>query len=218
MRIAFLLLLLANIALFAYGTTWRDGAGAAHPVSALQVNPDRIRLINSGEPGGAKPATMPEQTSAAACIEWGVVAGADVARADTAIAALDLPPAHLQRTVSDAGGYWVYLQPAKTKAQLERNLNELSAAGVADYFVIQDAGAWRNAISLGIFKSEDAAKAYLMSVENKGVRSATVGRREQFLKQIAYFVREPSKQVVARLAEMQREFPGTKMKAVACPE
>jgi hypothetical protein len=161
---------------------------------------------------------VPTPTLAAACIEWGVVAGPDVARADTAIAALDLPSSNVQRTVTDAGGYWVYLPPAKSKAQLDRNLSELSAAGVADYFVIQDAAAWRNAISLGIFKSEDAAKAYLASVESKGVKSATVGRREQFLKQIAYFVREPSKPVVARLAELQQEFPGTKMKAVPCPE
>jgi hypothetical protein len=218
MRTVFLLLLFANIAFLAYGTMWRDRAAPAHPVSSLQVSPERIRLIRSGEPGGAKPATVPTPTLAAACIEWGVVAGPDVARADTAIAALDLPSSNVQRTVTDAGGYWVYLPPAKSKAQLDRNLSELSAAGVADYFVIQDAAAWRNAISLGIFKSEDAAKAYLASVESKGVKSATVGRREQFLKQIAYFVREPSKPVVARLAELQQEFPGTKMKAVPCPE
>ena len=217
MRTVFLLLLLANIAFFAYGTIWREHAAPAHPVSSLQVSPEKIRLIRP-EPGGAKPATVPAPTLAAACIEWGVVAGPDVARADTAIAALDLPSANVQRTVTDAGGYWVYLPSAKSKAQLDRNLSELSAAGVADYFVIQDAGPWRNAVSLGIFKSEDTAKAYLASMESKGVKSATVGRREQFLKQIAYFVREPSKAVVARLAELQQEFPGTKMKAVACPE
>jgi hypothetical protein len=219
MRTVFLLLLLANLAFFAYGSMLRNRAQTPAPVEHLQLHPEKIRLVAPGEEAQAVPKAPAASTPAlsGACLEWGVVAGADVGRAETAIAALKLPESSVQRTVLDASGYWVYLPPAKSKTQLERNLAELSALGVTDYFVVQDATPWRNAISLGIFKAEEAAKSFLAALETKGVKGAVVGRRENFLRQIAYLLREPEAATVARLAELQREFPGTQMKAVACP-
>jgi hypothetical protein len=219
MRTVFLLLLLANLAFFAYGSMLRDRAQVPAQVEHLQLHPEKIRLVAPGEKAPAaanEPAASPPELSGA-CLEWGVVAGADAGRADAAIAALNLPESSVQRTVLDAGGYWVYLPPAKSRTQLERNIGELTALGVTDYFVVQDATPWRNAISLGIFKAEDAAKSFLATLETKGVKGAVVGRRENFLRQIAYLLREPEPATVARLAELQRQFPGTQMKAVACP-
>ncbi|MGQ0749880.1 MAG: hypothetical protein ACT4PS_05035 [Betaproteobacteria bacterium] len=219
MRTVFLLLLLANLAFFAYGSMVRDRAQAHPAVEHLQLHPGKIRLIAPGDKAPAAPREPAASTPAVAvaCLEWGAVAGADVGRADAAIAVLNLPESRIQRTVLDAGGYWVYLPPAKAKTQLERNLAELSALGVMDHFVVQDPTPWRNAISLGIFKTEEAAKGFLAALQAKGVKTAVVGRRENFLRQIAYFVREPDAATVARLAELQREFPGTQMKAVPCP-
>lgn len=37
------------------------------------------------------------------------------------------------------------------------------------------------------------------------------------VKRFAYFVREPDAAIVARIAELQREFPGTEIKAGPCP-
>lgn len=217
MRTVFLLLLLANLAFFAYGSMLRDRAQTPAPVEHLQLHPEKIRLVTPGEQAVPKELAASTPALSGACLEWGVVAGADVGRAEAAIAALKLPESSVQRTVLDASGYWVYLPPAKSKTQLERNLGELSALGVTDYFVVQDATPWRNAISLGIFKAEDAAKSFLAALETKGIKGAVAARRENFLRQIAYSLREPEAATVARLAEVQREFPGTQLKAVACP-
>lgn len=219
MRTAFLLLLFANVAFFAYGSVVRDRAQMHPPVGDLQLHPEKIRLVT---PGTQLPAPLKKPAASApalpvACLEWGALAGADVGRADAALAVLGLPESRVQRAVLDAGGYWVYLPPAQGKIQLERNLEELSALGVTDYFVVQDPAPWRNAISLGIFKTEEAAKSFLAVLQAKGVKAAVVGRRENFLRQVAYFVREPDEATIARLAELQREFPGTQLKAVPCP-
>lgn len=219
MRTVFLLLLLANLAFFAYGSMVRERAQAHLPVGHLQLHPEKIRLITPGDkpPAAAKKPAASAPALPVACLEWGALAGADVGRADAAIAALNLTESRVRRTVLDAGGYWVYLPPAKGKTQLERNIGELSALGVTDYFVVQDPAPWRNAISLGIFKTEEAATGFLAALQARGVKSAVVGRRENFLRQVAYFVREPDEATVARLAELQREFPGTQLKAVPCP-
>jgi hypothetical protein len=223
MRTLFLLLVLANLAFFAYSLMARERPDAASSLSSLQISPEKIRVIRPGErPAAASkaPADVPVGVAAAmptACIEWGALAGSDVARADAAIAGLDLPQALVQRTVTDAGGYWVYLPPAKTKVQLDRSLGQLSALGITEFYVVEDATPWRNAISLGIFKSEAAARSFLEALRTKGVQSAVTERREHFLKQIAYFVREPNETIIAKLAGLQREFPGTQLQAVACP-
>ena len=223
MRTLFLLLVLANLAFFAYSLMARERVAAASSIASLQVSPEKIRLIRPGDSPAASskaPAAAPAGVAMAAptaCIEWGALAGPDVPRADAAIAGLDLPAALVQRTVTDAGGYWVYLPPVKTKAQLDQSVGQLSALGITEFFVVEDATPWRNAISLGIFKSESAARSFLTTLRAKGVQSAVSERREHFLKQIAYFVREPNEATIARLAGLQRQFPGTEIKAVACP-
>lgn len=215
MRTLFLLLVLANLGFFAYHHYLVEPVDAAAQVAVLQISPEKIRSVaaDASPVVVAAPAALP----LAACVEWGAFGGPDVARADGAIAALALPAEALQRRVSDIDGYWVHMPPMKTKAEVDRKLGQLKALGVADIFVVQDAGPWRNAVSLGLFKSEDAANAELERLRQRGVRSAVVTRREKFLKQVSYFVREPSAAMIARITELQRDFPAVELKAVSCP-
>ncbi len=213
MRILFVLLLAANVALFAYDRWLRAPDGAPDLIPKLQVNPDRIKILGTGER-----ARLGEAPRAAdACVEWGLFAGADVARADAAIAAVALPGVAIQRALTDAEGYWVYLPASKTKAEVERRVAALKSRGVRDYYVVQEPGPWRNAISLGIFKSEDAARTMVEQLKSGGVQGVALERREHILKQVAYRVRDPSEKAIAVLAELQRSFPGTEVKAVPCP-
>jgi hypothetical protein len=223
MRLIFLLLLLLNVAFYAYTFVARQQAATESQTAQLQINSDQVRLLKSADgargttPQKPGPASGNAAAAPAACLEWGLFAGPDVARADAAIATLGLAPDRLQRSVVGAGGYWVYVPPLKTKAEVNRKIEELKTFGVTDLFVVQDPAPLRNAISLGIFKTEEGAQKFLEGLRGKGVRSAVAARRDNFLRQVAYFVREPTEQIVASLAELRREFPGTEIKAVACP-
>lgn len=220
MRAVFLLLVLANLVFFAYVHVTREG-NSADSTSQLQITPERVKLMKAAAgPVVERPKPSSTKTASAApsaCVEWGVFAGPAVTKAENALARLELPASQVERTVADSGGYWVYMPPLKTQAEIDRKIGELKALGVTEFFVVQDAGQWRNAISLGIFRSEDAAQAFLAKLKERGVRSAIAARRENFLKQIAFFVREPSEATVAKLAEIQQEFPGTEIKAGPCP-
>ncbi|HSG66920.1 MAG TPA: hypothetical protein VLD39_18070, partial [Gammaproteobacteria bacterium] len=55
------------------------------------------------------------------------------------------------------------------------------------------------------------------SLRQRGVRSAIVTRREKLLKQVVFYIREPDEPLVAKLAEIQRNYPGTSMRAAPCP-
>ncbi len=219
MRIFFLLLLLGNVSFFAYHYYLGESDETAAQNQLLQISPEKITTVTAETllPLSAAPASLAAGGSPpAACVEWGTFGGPEVARADAALAALGLPEA-TQRRVSDIDGYWVHMAPLKNKAEVDRKIGELKALDVTEFYVVQDAGTWRNAISLGLFKREDAANAELERLRQRGVRSAIVTRRDKFLKQVTYFVREPSASTIARLTGLQRDFPAAEIKAVSCP-
>jgi len=228
MRLFFLLLLLANLAYFAYGYVALEGGGSDGGFAQLQVAAERIRLVRTGDrapaekprgPGKAAPPAAPATAVArpAACLEWGNFAGPGVARAELALAELQLAPGQVERVVVDAGGYWVHIPPLKNKTEADRKVRELRDLGVTEFFVVQDAGPWRNAISLGIFRTDESAQTFLAGLRKRGVRSAIVARRDDFLKQVAFYVREPSEAAIARLSLIHQDFPGSELKAGPCP-
>lgn len=231
MRALFLLMVLANLVLFTWGYVTREAPGG-NPNARLEIAPESIKLLKvpgqaaSGVPDASKAvpvrAVAPVQGKAvasvpAACMEWGIFAGPAVAKAEAALARLEIAPERIERAIADSGGYWVYMPPQKTKADADRKLGELKDLGVTEFFVVQEPAKWRFAISLGIFRTEEAAQAYLAKLKERGVRSAVAARRENFLKQVAFFVREPAESTVARLTLIQQEFPGTELKAGPCP-
>ena len=232
MRALFLLLVLANLVFYAYAQFTRDSGGVESQIPLLQIAPEKIKLMKAADKPADKPVAekprapgksispTPPKTALsapAACLEWGIFAGPDVAKAADALVRLELPADQIERAVTDAGGYWVYMPPLKAKADVDRKIKELTEFGVTEFFVVQESGQWRNAISLGIFRTEEGAQAFLAQLRKRGVRSATMARRENFLKQVAFYVREPSESTVAKLTALQQEFPASEMKATPCP-
>jgi hypothetical protein len=228
MRALFLLLVFANLVFYVYAQFARESGGAESQIPLLQIAPEKIKLLKVGGrvvadkpqvPRKTVPPAPPKVATAAptVCLEWGNFAGPRVARAEAALAVLELPAERIQRTVSDAGGYWVYIPPLRNKSEADRKVGELLELGVTEFFVVQDPGQWRYAISLGIFRTDEAAQAYLAKLKARKVRSAVAARREGFLKQVAFHVREPSDATVARLTLLEQEFPGSELKAGPCP-
>jgi len=211
MRILFLFLLLANLGFFAYANYMRPAADGGIDLNKLQIAPEKIRLLNAPE------APRSAASGTAACLEWGSFTGASVAKADAVIAELALPEAQVQRVLADAGGYWVYVPPAKTRAAADKNVARIKENGIAEYSLVLDQSQWRHAISLGLFKSEDAARKLLAAVREKGVDDAVLERRENLLKQVVFYFREPGEAAVAKLAAARVAIPDSEIKAVACP-
>lgn len=211
MRIFFFLLVLVNAAFAAY---IQLGAGSSGVTQLpTELNPEKIKLLPTplsviaGNPGAKQP-------SPAACLEWGSFVGVDLQRAEAAIAQLQLGASLSQRAVGEIIAYWVHIPPLKTKRDAEKKVEELKKFGVTDYFLIQDNSKWNNAISMQIFRSEEAAKKYLVELRGKGVKSATIGERS--LKQVMFVVREPPENIAGKMVELKQEFVGSELKATKC--
>ena len=219
MRLLFLLLLAANLAFFAWMGFLAppDPAVDRLPLSQ-QLDPGKVRIVTASElakvpppaaPAPAKPKPAPPPPPPPiACLEWGSFSPADATRAAQRLEPLALGARLAQVRGEETAGWWVYMPPQGNRAGALRKAAELKKLGVPDYFVVQDEGRWRWALSLGVFRAEEAAKAHLEALRAKGVKSALLGQRETRVPKAWFQVRAVEPALHARLQELAREFEG----------
>ena len=151
-----------------------------------------------------------------ACLEWGDFSGPDLTRAAAALSGMQLGDKLSQRQVERDIGYWVYIPPLKNRAAVNRKVGELKALGVTEYFIVQSAGRWRNAISLGVFKTREAAQNFLNLLRTKGVHTAKVGERASKLKATIFRLNRIDAAAEVKLTALQKDFAGSELKNVPC--
>ncbi|HEX5337028.1 MAG TPA: SPOR domain-containing protein [Gallionella sp.] len=162
------------------------------------------------------PAPAPAPSKPAVCMEWGDLSGRDLTRAHNALSALHLGDKLSQRQVEHNIGYWVYIPPLKDKESVNQKIEQLKARGIEEYFVVQDAGQWQGAISLGVFKTRDAAQAFRESLIAKDVRSAQVGERASKLKATVFVLTGLDAATGNKVSAIQKDYSGTELKRVSC--
>jgi len=212
MRTLVFLLLLANLSLFGYIKLDSLGTGEAVRLSQ-QVQPDKIKLLTPQEVAALGPAKA--ASLADVCVEWGPFSEGERARALATLEPLDLARLISQKKVEVIANYWVFIPPAANRAAADRKVEELKALGVRDVAVV-DNGAQRFAISLGVFRTEDAAQARLAALQTQGVKTAKVGSRAQAVTQTLVVVRDPPAPAVARMKDLQGGFTGSEIKIGTC--
>ena len=87
-------------------------------------------------------------------------------------------------TVRERRFFWVYLEP-ESDAQAKKSLNDLKRRGVKDYMLVRRGGL-KNAISLGLFRSQDSVNRRLAEMIRQGYKPVVV---PQFKSIENYFVR-----------------------------
>jgi hypothetical protein len=216
MRLLFLILLLANVVVFSYIRYAESRAGADAQNSLLQISPDKVKLLKPAAPlpaarnGRGAPA---QSQSALVCLEWGGFVAQDVVRAATALARFELGDKLTQREGGES--YQVYI-PSLKKTDADRKAAELKSLGTSDLAVVPDDDPSQFTVSLGVFKTEEAAENYLAQLRQKGVRSAV--SRPRGAKTSIFVIRDPGDAITAKIAELKTEFPAAVLRAAACTD
>jgi hypothetical protein len=218
MRIVFFILLLANVVFFAYARLGPGAQADGDPqIVGQQLNREKIRLLAPAQVSALARKPEPPKVPTV-CLEWGAFAGADTARAALALEPLALGAKLTQRKQEEVAGFWVYIGPLANRQAATQKAGELKRLGVDDYFVVIDDSNWRNAVSLGVFKTEDAAKARLAALRAKNVKSAAVGARDTQLGKTYFQVHEATPALVAKLNELKQTFVGSDVHECAAEE
>jgi len=228
MKKYFWLVLLANVLLFVLiQRGWMWGEQARHIKPSLNEEKVQVLLGQKKVPPAIKSTSSPlnlrlslnappPEENEPICLEWGDFSGADLKLATAKLSEMKLGKKLDKRQIDQVIRYWVYMPPQKDKAGVERKISQLKDRGVNEYFVIQEAGSWRNAISLGVFKTQEAAEKFLKHLRTKDVRTARVGARAGKQKAITFIFNDVGSEVVDSLASLNKDFSGGELKSVPC--
>ncbi|MDD2721372.1 MAG: SPOR domain-containing protein [Gallionella sp.] len=191
-------------------------AVAEHAVAASAVAASPV--IAKAEPAAPEPVKpkAADNKGTPVCYEWGEFSGADSERARKALVKLQLDKNLSQRDTEQPNVYWVYIPPQKDKAAVTQKVAQLKARGVTDYFVVQEAGEWLNAISLGMFKTHEAAQKYLDDLSTKDVRTAKVGERASKPKSTVFIISSTDSEKIVKLTALQKDFQNAELKSASC--
>jgi hypothetical protein len=212
MRTALLLLFIANVVLFGYARLDRAAQSEAGRLSA-QIQPERIRVLSSQQVaalGPGKVAALPD-----VCVEWGPFAEADRVRAQADIEPLQLGRLVTQRPVAAEPMWWVNTGPVASRSAADKRASELRLLNIDDLSVV-DAGKGQFTVSLGMFRTEAAANARVEALATRGVAGTRVEPRQTGATQAMLIVRDPPQAALARLRELQPQYPGSDVKVGAC--
>lgn len=202
LRTLFFLLVLGNLLLFVWGQGYfgTAGGGEAERLSA-QIEPDRLRIAGKGEPL-PKAAEPPREACRA-------LAGLERETAGKLIELLSSRDALLkmeQRALDEPKSWWVSIPPLPNSAQADKKAAELSRLGVKDFYIVRESGPNQYAVSLGLFKSEEAAKGYLDALLKKNVKSARMQSRETAGDNSVVEVRGSADRLARAMADLPPEF------------
>lgn len=200
-----MVLLLGNVAFFAWVRYVPDAGSAESQLMAQQINPESIKLLGVAPLASRAPA--PPKT--VACMEWGVFGAADAVTARDAVIPLASAARVTEQRQDEIAGWWVFMPPQASRAGAVQKVEELKQLGVNEYFIVQDDPKLRFAISLGIFRTEDAARNKLEQLRGQGVRTAQVGPRNSAVSRVSLQIRELDEGAQDRLRELVKGYPGT---------
>lgn len=191
-------------------------ASAASPVS-MPV-PASAVIASAPVPATAPVAPKAAQVAPRVCLQWGEFGEADLARVKKLLEPMKLGGRLAVHTMPHAIGYWVYLPPQKKQADTEQQISMLKSHGLGpkDYFLIQDEGEWSRAVSLGFFKSKEAAQSLHASLKAKGVVGAEWGERMGKAQFTTLGLKQLEGDQAAQIRVMQKKFAGSVVKTQSC--
>ncbi len=203
LRTAFFLLVLGNLLLFVWGQGYFGNSGSGGEAERLsaQIDPDKVRIAGKGAPP-ARTQEPPREACRA-------VSGLEQEAAGKLVELLAGRDAQLriaQRPLAEPKSWWLHIPPSPNGAQADKKAAELSKLGVKDFYVVRESGPNQYAISLGLYKSEESAKAYFDALQKKRVKTARIQVREAAGDKVVVEVRGHADRLAKAMAELPPEF------------
>lgn len=183
---------------------------AAAPAGSAPAEeaPAETPALAAAEAAAAPPAPAPASPPVA-CVETDAFTAGDARRFETRLARLDLGARQTRLTVpfQEVTSHLVYLAPQGGKEGADRRSAELRERGITSFFVMQGDSPLKWAISLGVFKTEAAARVHAATLAKQGVQNVRVLPRGPQSQRFAYRFRDIDADIRASIVQAGRGFP-----------
>lgn len=191
------------------------------PADAAAAKPEQAAAGNNAPVQPAPAPTPPQQTAATAapsCAEVGNFTAADARRFSAQLASLNLGDKVVQKLTQDVTSHMVYIPPQDGREGADRRTAELRRLGIGDFYVIPESfpnPALRYGVSLGIFRTEEAAKAYVGQLISQGLRSARIIARRSGAGKQVFQLHDLTPDARAALERIKGDFPDQEIRSCA---
>ncbi len=149
------------------------------------------------------------------CLEFAYFNTPDAQKFDNALASLALKTKPMQRNVEEIISYMVHIPTTDERSGADRKAAELRRQGVTDFYVIPGTyavAALRWNISLGVFKTEKAAKSFVTELTGQGIKGLRITARKSGSTRLVYQLREVDPQTRVQLVRIMQNFSAQKMR------
>lgn len=161
---------------------------AASSANTAAVAPQAASIAASAaaSPVAAAVEKKTEKPDRAVCIEIGNFNAEEAKRFMMQLKTAGLDDRATEHNVHEVVSSIVYIPPQPDREGAEKKAGELQRLGITDFYIIQDNSPLRWGISLGVFKTEEAARNHLAALSLRGVRTARIGQRSVAANLTAY--------------------------------
>jgi hypothetical protein len=143
--------------------------------AALASAPAEIASATAAQAASAPAATV--EPDAAVCAAFKGLSAEEISQINT-LAAPRGDTLKLQSNGASASSWWVNIPPGGGKDGAIKRGETLTKAGITDYIIVREAGPNQFAISLGLFRNEEAAHRLIDQLQKKNIKTARITVRD----------------------------------------
>jgi hypothetical protein len=209
LRFLFWTLLIINAMLLALNLghlgDWSKEVHEPHRMNA-EKNTTRMKLMSASAAQDVIDAAVKNAEPALACLELGNFTAAESKTFEDKIKPLALGARQSRIDVSEIATNMVYLASQGSKDAADKKAAQLRKLGITEFYIVQDQSPLRWGISLGVFKTPEAAKAHLANLTKKGVKDAKIAARQVSAAKFAYRLQDMNAEEKKSFDQIKEQF------------
>lgn len=168
----------------------------------LEKNADKIKLMSANAAQDLIDAQTKKTEPVLTCLDLSGFSITDSKSFDEKIKPLSLATRLTRTELAEVATNMVYIPSLGSKDAADKKAAQIRKLGFTEFYVVQDQTAMRWAISMGVFKTPEAAKAHLANLQKKGLKEAKLAPRTVSAAKVNYHLQDLSqeeKQVVEQI-------------------
>lgn len=174
----------------------------------LEKNADKIKLMSANAAHDLVEANTKKIEPELACLELGGFSAADSKSFDEKIKSLALASRLTRTELAEVATNMVYLPSLGSKDAADKKAAQIRKLGFTEFYVVQDQTPLRWAISMGVFKTPEAAKAHLANLQKKGLKEAKLAPRTVTAAKVNYRLQDLTPEEKQSVEQIKTAFAG----------
>jgi hypothetical protein len=151
-----------------------------------EKNADKLKVLTPNVAHDMIDAANKKAIPPIACLELGGINTSDVKSVEEKLKLLALGDRQTRTEIAEVATNMVYLPPLGSKEAADKKAVQLQKLGLTEFYIVQDQSPLRWGISLGVFKTPEAAQTHLANLVKKGLKEARIAPRAVSAAKVVY--------------------------------